>query len=50
MIDWIIIGIILALVALAGGYVYRAKKNGKKCIGCPGCSGSSCSCGGKKPE
>ena len=30
MIDWIIIGIILVLVALAGGYVYRAKKNGKK--------------------
>ena len=42
--------IILALALVLGGaalYIYKAKKRGKKCIGCPD-SGSSCSgsCGG----
>ncbi|MBQ6878055.1 MAG: FeoB-associated Cys-rich membrane protein [Oscillospiraceae bacterium] len=47
----IIIVIIAVIVGLAGWYVYKAKKNGKKCIGCPeGCScsakntGCACSC------
>ena len=47
----IVVGIVAAvvIVGLAGFYVYRAKKSGKKCIGCPeGCScsskGCSCSC------
>ena len=40
--------VIIALVLILGGaafYVYRAKKKGKKCIGCPEntCSGN-CSC------
>ena len=37
----IIIAIVIAVVGLAAGYVYRAKRNGKKCIGCPdsGCGG-----------
>ena len=42
MIDYVIIGIIAMIIILAAIYVYRAKKNGKKCIGCPG--GCSCSC------
>ena len=33
--------VLLAIVAAAAGYIYKAKKNGAKCIGCP--SGSSCS-------
>lgn len=45
----IIIGIvILAIVALAVRYIYKAKKSGKKCIGCPdggSCSAGSCGCG-----
>lgn len=50
----IIIAVLLAIVALAGSYVHKAKKSGKKCIGCPdGCScdsspkkeGTSCGCG-----
>lgn len=53
MIDYILIGVILAILAGAGTYVYKAKKSGKKCIGCPdgccGCSGgeknSRCGCG-----
>ena len=57
--DFVIIGIIVLIVGGASYYIYRAKKSGKKCIGCPdsascksnsatgGCSGhcSSCSCG-----
>ncbi len=43
----LIIGIILAIII--GGavfYIYKAKKSGKKCIGCPdGCSCDSKSCG-----
>ena len=56
MIDYILIAIILEIVAAAAFYVYKAKKSGKKCIGCPdGCSacnakknGSHCSCGAHK--
>lgn len=43
--------ILLAIVGLAARYVYKAKKNGHKCIGCPAdccCSsksnGSECNC------
>ena len=46
MIDYIVIAIILVIVA-AAFYVYKAKKSGKKCIGCPdGCSG----CNAKKGD
>lgn len=46
----LIIGIVLlVIVGFAARYVYKAKKNGAKCIGCPsgGCcskSGGCCSC------
>ncbi len=47
----IIIVILVVILGLAGWYIYKAKKNGKKCIGCPeGCSCSAkntccaCSC------
>ena len=43
--DNIIIVISLVLiVGLASLYVYKAKKDGKKCIGCP----AGCSCESKK--
>ena len=47
MTDFIIIVIIAGIIGLAAGYVYKAKKSGKKCIGCPdgGCAGCSCGCG-----
>lgn len=49
--------IIAAMVGGAGFYIYKEKKNGTKCIGCPAgktcgrqgdsaCSGSCASCGG----
>ena len=52
----IIIGVILAAIGFAAGYVVRAKKSGKTCIGCPDngsypsqkngkCSGNCTSCG-----
>lgn len=62
MIDLMIILVLLAIVGGAAAYVYKAKKSGKKCIGCPSgascesgsstcsgsCSGCSCGCGNKK--
>lgn len=47
--------VILILTVIVGGiiwYLYRAKKQGKTCIGCPGsghCSGK-CSCGNNKTD
>ena len=40
MENFIIIAIVLAIVILAALYIIKAKKSGKKCIGCP----DSCSC------
>lgn len=47
MTDIIIILIIVALVAAISIYLYKAKKRGEKCIGCPyakQCGGGNCSC------
>ena len=50
MIDLVAILVIALAVGGATFYIVRAKKSGKKCIGCPDsatCSGrcSSCKCG-----
>ena len=45
--DLIVLGVLAAILGGAGYAVYRSKKSGKKCIGCPdsgSCSGC-CSCG-----
>ncbi len=42
-VDIIIIAVIVLCVGGAALYIYRAKKSGKKCIGCP----DSSSCGKK---
>ena len=44
MENYIIIAIILIVLGLAVAYIVKAKKSGKKCIGCP----DGCSCSGKK--
>lgn len=51
MENFIIIAVVVLIVVLAGVYVYKAKKSGKKCIGCPdsgscsgNCQGCSCCC------
>lgn len=48
----IIIAILVVIVGLAAFYIYKAKKSGKKCIGCPDSgtcgsnkNGGSCGCG-----
>ena len=52
-VDYVIIGVVLVIAAFAGWYIIRAKKKGKKCIGCPdcrcsgGCGNCSGQCGGK---
>lgn len=48
MDNFIIIAIIAVIVILAALYVYKAKKNGRKCIGCPyakNCKSGGCGCG-----
>lgn len=47
MVNIILIAIILAAVGGAALYIYRAKKNGQACIGCPNskqCGKHKCSC------
>ena len=49
-IDYAIIAVIVLILGSAIFYIRKAKKSGKKCIGCPdsgSCSGNcgSCSCG-----
>ena len=49
MEDIVILLIVGLIVGLAAGYVWRAKKRGAKCIGCPdsgACSGNCSCCGG----
>ena len=52
--DIVILAIIILILGAAAFYTYRAKKSGKKCIGCPdacNCSKaqkSACGCGDKK--
>jgi hypothetical protein len=54
-IDYIIIAVVALIVGGAARYIYKAKKRGAKCIGCPSanqcsgqCSGCSCNCSNKK--
>jgi hypothetical protein len=44
----IIIAVLALILGGAAAYVIKAKKSGKKCIGCPSggsCGGSCCGCG-----
>lgn len=47
-VDYIIIGIVALVLIAAGWFIYKSKKSGKKCIGCPdscACSGTTCNGG-----
>ena len=49
MIDVILSVVLVLVIGGAALYLYRAKKNGQKCIGCPesrSCSGNCACCGG----
>ena len=53
MADLIVLAILGLILGLAGGYVWKAKKRGVKCIGCPdsgSCSGNCAGCGGNCPH
>ncbi len=43
LVDIIVIAAIVLIVGAALAYIIKAKKSGKKCIGCP----DSCSCAAK---
>ena len=46
-IDFLIIAIVALIVGGAALYIYKAKKRGAKCIGCPSarqCSGQCANC------
>lgn len=43
MTDIIIAAVLVVIVGGAIAYIYKAKKSGKKCIGCP----DDCSCSAK---
>ena len=44
MTDIVLLAVIALIVGGAGVYIYKAKKRGAKCIGCPN-GGKGCSCG-----
>lgn len=45
-IDFVVIGVIVAILGGVIFYIHRAKKQGVKCIGCPDAKTCSGSCGG----
>ena len=51
MTDMISLAVLTAVIGGAAFYIYKAKKSGAKCIGCPmskQCSSCGCGCGGSK--
>ena len=51
IVNVIVIGVLLAIVAGIVLYLYKAKKRGETCIGCPYAkSCKSCSCARHKPS
>lgn len=47
MTNVIIIAILILILGGAGFYVYKAKKSGQKCVGCPHskeCKSNNCNC------
>ena len=55
-VDIVIVVVVVVIVGLCIWHIYKAKKSGKKCIGCPdggncpggGCGSCGCGCDGKK--
>lgn len=51
MTDVIIVLVLVIVLGAAGFYIYKAKKSGKKCIGCPysqDCNQKQCNCSNEK--
>ena len=47
MIDLIVIAVIVCIVGAVGLYLYKAKKRGDTCVGCPHAKQCGNNCGGK---
>ena len=56
-VDYIIIAVVVLILGFSAWFIWKSKKSGQKCIGCPNggscsgnCGGCSCGCGsaGKK--
>ena len=55
IVDYIIVAVILLILGFSGWFIWKSKKSGKKCIGCPdscacakgNCSGSCNGCSNK---
>jgi hypothetical protein len=45
-VDYVIIALVALILGGAAWYVWRAKKKGAKCIGCPDAKTCSGNCGG----
>ena len=45
-IDYVVLAVILLILCGAGFAIYRTKKSGRKCIGCPNSGACSGSCEG----
>ncbi len=45
--DWIVMGVLAVLLGLVVFYIYKAKKSGQKCIGCPHSKTCSGNCNSK---
>ena len=57
LVDYIVIAAIALVVGGALAYIVKAKKSGKRCIGCPdsdtcgkGCAGCNAVCGRRKDD
>lgn len=51
MIDFLLTAILVLVVGGASLFIYKEKKNGVKCVGCPNaknCAKMHCSCHGEK--
>lgn len=51
--DWIVVGILLIIIGAAIRFIWKEKKKGRRCIGCPAsgcCSGNCCSIEKKKVD
>jgi hypothetical protein len=51
MADILIIAALVLILGAAAVYIYKSKRKGRKCIGCPdsGCCSANCpGCSGKK--
>jgi len=47
MTDLILILALLLILGAAAGYIWKSKKSGKKCIGCPYAGSADCHCSKK---